>query len=92
MKAVIILWIITIAIAVVGWQLAYNRNDVIESLKADNERKDEIIKNSQAIQSETESIVKELQLTKQKLKESKKNETCDYILSFDVRAKCLQNN
>lgn len=62
----------------------------VGKITAENEHKEKVIQTTVKTKDDTEKIKKELQDTKQKLKEAKKYEECSYILNYPVR-KCLQN-
>ena len=62
----------------------------VGKITAENEQKDKVVQTTIKTKDDTEKLKKELQDTKQKLKEAKKYEECSYILNYPVR-KCLQN-
>ena len=67
MKTVLILWAITIAVAVVGWQVAFNRGDTIKAqeiristLEKEKTSRETYIKNAQAKGLEDSETIKKL--------------------------------
>lgn len=62
----------------------------VGKITAENEQKEKVVQTTVKTKDDTEKLKKELQDTKQKLKEAKKYEECSYILNYPVR-KCLQN-
>lgn len=62
----------------------------VGKITAENEQKEKVVQTTVKTKDNTEKLKKELQDTKQKLKEAKKYEECSYILNYPVR-KCLQN-
>jgi len=62
----------------------------VGKITAENEQKEKVVQTTIKTKDDTEKLKKELQDTKQKLKEAKKYEECSYILNYPVR-KCLQN-
>lgn len=62
----------------------------VGKITAENEQKEKVVQTTVKTKDDTEKLKKELQNTKQKLKEAKKYEECSYILNYPVR-KCLQN-
>ncbi len=62
----------------------------VGKITAENEHKEKVVQTTIKTKDDTEKLKKELQDTKQKLKEAKKYEECSYILNYPVR-KCLQN-
>ena len=62
----------------------------VGKMTAESKQKDKVVQTTIKTKDNTEKLKKELQDTKQKLKEAKKYEECSYILNYPVR-KCLQN-
>lgn len=74
--------VILISVFIYGFKLG--------KITAENEQKEKVVQTTVKTKDDTEKLKKELQDTKQKLKEAKKYEECSYILNYPVR-KCLQN-
>lgn len=78
----LILVVILISVFIYGFKIG--------KITAENEHKEKVVQTTIKTKDDTEKLKKELQDTKQKLKEAKKYEECSYILNYPVR-KCLQN-
>lgn len=62
----------------------------VGKMTAESKQKDKVVQTTIKTKDDTEKLKKELETTKQKLKEAKKYEECNYILNYPVR-KCLHN-
>lgn len=62
----------------------------VGKITAESKQKEKVVQTTIKIKDNTEELKKELETTKQKLKEAKRYEECNYILSYPVR-KCLRN-
>lgn len=62
----------------------------VGKMTAESKQKDRVVHTTIKTKDDTERLKKELETIKQKLKEAKKYEECNYILTYPVN-KCLHN-